>query len=111
MTSSALDRLRARVSDPWRAYLREVHSESTISESELLAFLNTGDDSSTEEQAEAVPPYRCDWPNCKRSPFVEVYPIEGGWNYLCRWHFYFDRLSFIARIRAYPNLWCTAEGI
>lgn len=30
---------------------------------------------------------RCDFKNCRRPAHVEVYPMNGTWNYLCKKHY------------------------
>jgi len=35
----------------------------------------------------------CDWHGkCKRKAYAEVYPGNGSWSYLCRWHFILARI-------------------
>ena len=38
--------------------------------------------------------YRCDYNNCKKKPYAEVYPRgTSTWSYLCIYHFYLERLK------------------
>lgn len=30
---------------------------------------------------------------CGKKPHVEAYPGNGTWSYLCRWHYWLDRLK------------------
>jgi hypothetical protein len=40
------------------------------------------------------PGYSCDYGGyCKRQPYVEVYPGNGSWSYLCFWHFVYARIT------------------
>jgi len=49
--------------------------------------------------------WRCDWSGmCGRQSYAEVYVIrigdeESSWSYLCRYHYYIDRLRDIFRKR------------
>lgn len=109
MARSWLVRLRDRLTSPWEVRLTDIHVGAVIPLEEAGEIQATTRVIQSELEQESFLPHRCDWPNCDRLPFVEVYPADGsGWSYLCRWHFYFDRLRFTIRIRAYPNLWCSA---
>lgn len=48
--------------------------------------------------------FKCDFKDCKRIPYAEVYPLKWdeerngwwfdsnrGWSYLCRWHYYYAK--------------------
>jgi len=38
--------------------------------------------------------YVCDIDGCERKPYMEMYDLKShSWIYLCRWHYYLDRLK------------------
>lgn len=37
--------------------------------------------------------WKCDWHGtCKREPYAEVYVVGDSWSYLCKFHYYWDRI-------------------
>jgi len=52
--------------------------------------------------------FHCDYHGkCKRKAYVEVYPGNGTWSYLCRWHFILAR---IFRHKWNYGYWIIKEG-
>jgi len=47
--------------------------------------------------------FKCDWENCERKPFAEVYK-EHGWNYLCFFHF------LLSKILRHRYSWCRIDS-
>lgn len=48
----------------------------------------------------------CDYHGkCKRKAYVEVYPGDDSWSYLCFWHFILEKL----RLRKWKYGWCKVD--
>jgi len=53
----------------------------------------------------------CDYHGkCKRKAYVEVYPGNGSWSYLCFWHFMYVRITrYKIKIMKRRLGWCRVD--